>query len=55
MERQIKKKINSSHMLTKGHAMQRYGGEKVKLHAFLTSAVCGDELSAFGTHYFTPK
>jgi len=35
--------------------MKLYGGVEVQLHAFLTSAVVGDELSASSFGSFTPR
>jgi hypothetical protein len=41
--------------LTEHHAMEAYWGVEVKLHAFLTSALDGDEWSASRLGRFTPR
>jgi hypothetical protein len=40
--------------LTKHHTMKMHGGVEVQLHAFLTSAVDGDDWSASRPGRFTP-
>jgi hypothetical protein len=51
----LKVKVKLSLCLTKNHTMKTYWGVEVELHAFLTSALDGDEWSTSRPGRFTPR